>query len=298
METSQTQPTPSGTSSGPTSFERPEGFRLTLAQVAAAARIEAGQQLRGLGAFGLGLLALLPALPWLIVWLTRVVTGSELLLSDVTESFAVLFQAFTLPLVLFFSCVIVFMGAGRRDVRQRTLHHYLLCPVPRRYLLAGKYLAGLAISFCFLAASTIFCFALAYGQLFTSDRFAAEQFLFGGPGAGHLAGYLGAVLLGCAGYGAVFLALSLWLKNPIVPVVGVFGWEGLQPFLPPGLKLGSIYHYLRAVCPVPADQGPFALLAEPPPVWLAVLGLAAVSGVLLVLAGRRLTRLEIDYGDE
>ena len=43
-------------------------LRRRAAQAAAAFRIEAGQQLRGLGALGLAILALLPSLPWAIAW--------------------------------------------------------------------------------------------------------------------------------------------------------------------------------------------------------------------------------------
>lgn len=274
--------------------------RRRLAQALVAFRIELGQQLRGLGAFGLAILALLPSLPWLIVWLVRLATQSnEPALAETTAIFAGFFQGVELPMVLFFTCVVVFTSVARRDVRQRTLHHYLLCPVRRDVLLAGRFAAGVTVAFAFLAAGTLFAYGLAFGQLAGgTEGFALERFFSSGPGLGHLAAYLAVVLLGCVGYGAVFTTLGLYLRNPILPVIGVLGWEALTPFLPPGLKAITIYHYLRGLCPVPTDEGPFALLAEPPSPWLAVPGLLTVCAVLLALAAARMRRLEVDYGEE
>lgn len=273
-------------------------LRQRLDQAAVAFRIELGQQLRGLGAAGLALLALLPSVPWGIGWLLRLTTDWSPELSEVSIGFAGLFQGFELPMVLFFACVVVFAGVARRDIRQRTLHHYMLCPIRREVLLAGRFAAGVAVAFAFLAAGTVLAYALAFGQLAGADGFALRRFFTDGPGLGHLAAYLAVVLLGCVGYGSAFTALGLWVRNPIVPVLAVLGWEALTPFLPPGLKAITIYHYLRGLCPVPIDEGPFALLAEPPSPWLAVPGLLAVCAVLLALAAVRMRRLEIDYGEE
>ncbi len=287
-----------GRSDGETARPAETLFRRRLAQAVAAFRIELGQQLRGLGAVGLSLLALLLSLPWAIAWLVRLAMGRGPELAETTGIFAGLFQGFELPMVLFFGCVVVFTGVARRDLRQRTLHHYLLCPVRREVLLAGRFAAGVAVSSAFLAAGTVLAYALAFGQLAGAEGFALRDFFTAGPGLGHLAAYLAVVLLGCVGYGAVFTALGLYVRNPILPVIGVLGWEALTPFLPPGLKAITIYHYLRGLCPVPVAEGPFALLAEPPSPWLAVPGLLAVCAVLLALAAGRMRRLEIDYGDE
>lgn len=273
-------------------------LRMRAGQAAAAFTIEIGQQIRGLGALGLAILALLPSLPWAIAWAVRTAVGGGPALADTTGIFAGLFQGFVLPLALFFACVVVFTGIVRRDVRQRTLHHYLLCPVRREVLLGGRFAAGVAVSFAFLGAGVVVAYALAHLQLLGIERFAVEQFFTAGPGLGHLGAYLAVALLGCVGYGAVFTALGLFVRNPIVPVIAVAGWESLTPWLPPGLKAITIYHYLRALCPVPIDEGPFALLGEPPSPWLGVLGLLAVAAALLALAGWKLRRLEIDYGDE
>lgn len=273
-------------------------LRRRLAQAAVMFRIEVGQQLRGLGPLGLAILALLPSLPWTIAWVLRAAFGEGWSLADTVGRFAIGFQGFVLPMVLFFACVVVFAGVARRDVRQRTRHHYLLCPVRREVLLAGRFAAGVAVAFAFLGAGTVLAYALAYLQLLGTERFAVERFFGAGPGLSHLGVYLAVVLLGAIGYGAVFTALGLYVRNPIVPVIAVAGWESLTPWFPPGLKAITIYHYLRGLCPVPIAEGPFALLGEPPAPWLAVLGLLLLAAALLALAGWKLRRIEIDYGDE
>jgi hypothetical protein len=144
----------------------------------------------------------------------------------------------------------------------------------------------------------VVAYALAHLQLLGAERFAVERFFTAGPGLAHLGVYLAVVLLGAVGYGAVFTALGHFVRNPIVPVIAVAGWESLTPWLPPGLKAITVYHYLRGLCPVPIAEGPFALLGEPPAPWLAVLGLLLLAAALLALAGWKLRRSEIDYGDE
>jgi hypothetical protein len=47
--------------------------------------------------------------------------------------------------------------------------------------------------------------------------------------------------------------------------------------------------------PIPMSEGPFAIVAQPAPVPLAVAGLALFSAVLLVIACWRVRRMEISY---
>src|SRR5579863_4546692 len=64
--------------------------------------------------------------------------------------FATIFQFFYLRLCVFFGCVGVFANLFRGEMLDKSLHFYLLAPMRREVLLAGKYLAGL------LAAVVIF----------------------------------------------------------------------------------------------------------------------------------------------
>ena len=101
--------------------------------------------------------------------------------------------------------------------------------------------------------------------------------------------------LAVAGYGAVFLALGMLVRNPMIPAALILGWEWINFLLPPALKKISVIHYLQSLCPVPLPHGPFALPAEPTPAPLAVAGLLTLAALLLFFAARRARRLEVLY---
>jgi hypothetical protein len=92
--------------------------------------------------------------------------------------------------------------------------------------------------------------------------------------------------------------LGLFFRNPVVPALAVYGWELANFLLPPLLKQFSIIFYLKALSPVPISEGPFALLADPPPAVLSVFGLLVVVAALLGIAGWRARRMEIRYSED
>ena len=107
------------------------------------------------------------------------------------------------------------------------------------------------------------------------------------------------VALACVGYGALFLLFGLLVRQPhgaggAVPRLGVPG----APFLPPALKVLSVVHHLSSLVPVPVPHGPFAILADPTPTWLAVPLVLVVSGALLVVSAWRARKLEVSYATE
>jgi len=184
----------------------------------------------------------------------------------------------------------------------KTLHFWFLTPVKRSVLLLGKYLAG------FIAAAVIFSGGalLAWcGMLWPQDSASISAYL-AGPGYAHLARYMLAAALGCVGYGSVFLAAGLLLRNPIIPAVVILIWEGINGFLPDILQKLSVLFYLQSVCPTPApianDVPPLMRLllapAEPVGPAVAVLGLLAVTALVLTLAARAVKRLEINYSTD
>jgi hypothetical protein len=128
---------------------------------------------------------------------------------------------------------------------------------------------------------------------------AGTSFVFHGPGLGHLAAYLGVTVLACLGYGSVFLALSLVVKNPILPGAVVLLWETFHAVLPPLLQRFSVIFYLKQLCPVSvAPTGVIALfsvVAEPVAAWVAVTGLMLLSVAILTAACFRIRRTEISY---
>ncbi len=217
-----------------------------------------------------------------------------------TFIFAGVFQFFFLRLAVFFGCLGIFMNLFRGEMLDKSLHFYLLSPIRREVLLAGKYLAGL------LAATVIFTTSTALqliSMLAQFDSTTISHFLYQGHGLEQVGAYLGVTVLACVGYGSVFLGAGLLFRNPIIPAAFVLIWEAANPVLPSLLKKISVIYYLKSLCPVnlPLDPGMpalFALLvsnAEPVSRYLAILGLLALSLAVLAASMKRVRRLEINY---
>jgi ABC-type transport system involved in multi-copper enzyme maturation permease subunit len=213
--------------------------------------------------------------------------------------FASIFQFFFLRLAIFFGCVGVFTNLFRGELLDRSLHYYLLTPLRREVLAVGKYLSGLIATTVIFTISTVL-------QLWTLswhfDSAEISAYMNSG-GWGHVLAYIGVTIAACVGYGGVFLAAGLLFKNPIIPAAAVEAWESVNLFLPAALKKVSIIFYLQSMCPIVAvpdeNMNPILKLmanaAEPVSVPVAVLGLLAVTGVVLVLAARLARGLEINY---
>ncbi|HSW51244.1 MAG TPA: hypothetical protein VLH09_13760 [Bryobacteraceae bacterium] len=179
---------------------------------------------------------------------------------------------------------------------------WLLAPMRREVLLGGKYLAGL------LAASLIFGLgALLSFRVMLWQKPPAELAIFWQQhGPEHAFSYTAAAVLACVGYGSVFLATGLLLRNPIIPAAVLLLWEGANPFLPSMLQKLSVIYYVQALCPVvpPPDPDMPAILlllfspANPPSKIVAVVGLLLVSALVLWLAARAVRRLEINYSTD
>lgn len=211
-------------------------------------------------------------------------------LQTATQGFSAIYQAFLLRLVIFLGCVTIFGNLIRREVMDRSLHYYFLSPIRRELLVLGKYLTGLIAAATLFGASTVLSFFLAY-----APHTGVQRFLFQGGGLGHLGSYLVATVLGCVGYGAVFLAFGFFFKSPAIPALLVFGWEGINFLLPPFLKKISIIHYVQSFCPVPFDQGPLAILTAAPSPWVSIPGVILVSAALLAVSAWKIRTMEINY---
>jgi hypothetical protein len=110
--------------------------------------------------------------------------------------------------------------------------------------------------------------------------------------------YTGTSILACIGYGALFLLIGLYFRNPIIPALVVYGWEWINFLLPPVLKKLSVIHYMHSLLPLPVDAGPFEVLAAPTPAYISIPGLLFFTCLFLYLAARRIRRMEILYGSE
>jgi hypothetical protein len=216
--------------------------------------------------------------------------------------FAGIFQYFYLRLAIFFGCLGIFMYLFRGEMSNRTLHFWFLAPARREVLLAGKYAAGLIASAVIFGGGAL----LALAALIWPHDAVEVQAFWNAGGMGQVLWYAAAAALGCVGYGSVFLAVGLYVRNPIIPAAVLLAWEGVNGILPHVLQKMSILYYLQSLCPVPApmdDDAPalIRLLAAPaaPASGLgAILGLLVLTAFVLWIAGLAVRRMQISYGAE
>jgi ABC-type transport system involved in multi-copper enzyme maturation permease subunit len=215
--------------------------------------------------------------------------------SEMSMVYAAIYGGLILRTLIFFGCAWVFMNLFRGEVVDRSLHYYFLAPVRREVLVVGKYLSGLIATIVLFSITTVGSMFIYYFWLFPSE---SARYFFDGAGAGQMLAYLGVTILACIGYGAVFLIVGLFFRNPIIPGLMLYGWEWLNFLLPPLLKKLSVIHYLHSLVPVPMSEGPFAVLVEPTPAWISVPSLLLFTGVVLFLASLHIRRMEISYAGE
>ncbi len=274
---------------------------LWLTQIAAVVRLELRKSFfsrRGLWIYILALLPLLIFGGHSVVMLRRhrpCDFGMD------TNIFAAVFQLLDLRLVLFFGCLGIFMNLFRGEMLDRSLHFYFLSPVRREVILAGKYLAGLLAALTIFTTSTVLQWMAMYAHFPSST---VNAYLTEGSGWSHLVAYAGVTMLGCVGYGGVFLLTGALFKNPIFPAAAVLIWESANAFLPSVLQKLSVIYYLKSLCPIeaPPDAGPVLSLlivnADPISPGIAVPGILLFTTVVLVVAALQVRRMEINYGTD
>ena len=267
-------------------------------QLATLVRMELRRSLRSWRGLWLYLLALAPLLPIGLHSLQALLSGtSRHSLDEDTTILAAIFHYFYLRVAIFFGCLGVFTRLYRGEMMDRSLHHYLLSPIRRELLTAGKFIAGTVTTTVIFATAVVLAFVLMY------VHFGAEGRAFMlGEGLGQLGAYLLVTTLACLGYGSLFLLLGLLARSPILPAVLVLSWESINAILPGALKVLSVIFYLQPLLPVEVPAGDdvlglFAVPADPISPYLAVPGLLLVSGAVLLAACLRARATEIDYSE-
>src|SRR5262245_54708200 len=240
------------------------------------------------------LLALLPILPLTLIALIPH-EGEFADFRQYSTIYSFLYNGLILQTIVFFGCAWIFMNLFRGELVDRSLHYYFLSSVRREVLVVGKYLSGLATSMLLFTTTTVVSMLLLYLPNFYSESI---RFFSTGPGLKHLVTYAVITLLACVGYGAFFTVVGLFVRNPIIPALVLYGWEWLNFLLPPLLKKISVIHYLKSLMPVPISEGPFAVVAEPTPAWVAIPGLILVTAIVLIISGYRIKKMEIRYGSD
>jgi len=273
----------------------PSGWALWRRQILAVARLELRKCFRGRRLIGVALLNLAPVL---VLMLTHLAPEREFELfataTNLSQMYAVTFFTFMLRASIFFTAAVLTIQLFRNEALEKTLHYYLLAPVRRGIVVAGKFLAAAGASAVLCCLSVLASYLVLFAWL--GDEMG--RFMLEGPGLGHLLGYLGATALGCIGYSAVWALFGLLWRSPIVPGALLFGWESILFLLPPGLKMVSVLFYVESLLPYRPPVGPLAVLAEPPAAAVSVLGMLAFIAAVLALAAWRARRMEIAYSTD
>lgn len=272
-------------------------WQLYASQVAVLVRNEVRRNLFTRRRIWVYFLALIPVIIILIHYFVDK-NNSPAQIEEDSVVLAGIVQLYYFRLGIFFACMGIFTWLFRGEMVERTLHYQFLVPVRKEVLVVGKFLAGAIISTALFETAVLACFYLTYSRFGSAGR----SYVFDGPGLGQLGSYILVTALACLGYGAVFLALSLLFKNPIIPGVMLMGWEAICPIFPAWAQRLSVTFYLKNLCPVnlPAD-GPlaiFTIVAEPVSPFLAVFGLLCLTLAILILSCFLIHRLEITYTSE
>jgi len=270
-------------------------WALWLRQIGAIFRIELQKNFLGRRSILIYLLALLPLFPLLVLALFRPPGNDWSDFNNYSLIYSVLYNGLILRTVVFFGCAWIFMNLFRGEIVDRSLHYYFLSAVKREVLVVGKYFSGLVTSIVLFVFTTVVGMLLLYFPHFTSQSL---RYFTEGYGLTQLLTYAGITILACVGYGAFFVVVGLFVRNPIIPALLLYGWEWLNFLLPPLLKKISVIHYLNSLTPVPVSEGPFAVVAEPTPAWIAIPSLLVVTLLVLILAAYRIRHMEVRYGSD
>lgn len=279
-------------------WSKEQPWRLYASQISILVRNELRRNLFTRRRIWIYLLALLPVLMIVGHAISDRYNMNPGQIEEDTQVLAGIVQLYYFRLGIFFACMAIFTWLFRGEMVERTLHYQFLVPVRREVLVVGKFLAGAVVAIALFETAVFACFFFIYSRFGP----AGKAYVFDGPGLGQLESYLLVTALACLGYGAVFLALSLLFKNPIVPGVVIMGWETIAPIFPSWAQRFSVTFYLKNLCPVSMPvNGPlaiFTIVAEPVPPLIAVLGLLCLTIAILVLSCFLIHRMEITYTTE
>ena len=278
-----------------TAAAKNSSWSLWLRQILAIMRLDVEKNFFGKRAVVVYLLALMPIGLLALIAVVKPNDRDLIDFAQYPQLFSVIYNTLILRTVIFFGCAWIFMNLFRGEIVDRSLHYYFLAAVRRDVLITGKYLSGLLTSVILFVGITVVSMPLLFFPRFFS---ASTRFFLDGAGLGQLLTYAGITILACIGYGAFFLVVGLFFRNPIIPALSLYGWEWLNFLLPPLLKKISVIHYLNSLVPVPLSEGPIAVAAEPTPAWISIPGLLIVTALVLFAASRRIRRMEIRYGSD
>jgi hypothetical protein len=278
-----------------TSEPMPSSWGLWLRQIGAIFRLEIQKNFLSRRSILIYLIAFLPLFPLALLALVTPPGNEWRDFNQYSVIYSIIYNSLILRTIVFFGSAWIFMNLFRGEMVDRSLHYYFLSAVRREVLVIGKYISGLVTSIILFTTTTVVALLLLYFPHFYSQ---SVRYFTEGRGFTQLLTYAGITILACIGYGAFFLVVGLFIRNPIIPAVLLYGWEWLNFLLPPLLKKVSVIHYLNSLVPVPISEGPFAVVADPTPAYIAIPSMLVVTIIVLILASYRIRHMEIHYGSD
>src|SRR5215213_6153365 len=278
-----------------TSEPMASSWGLWLRQIGAIFRMEIEKNFLSRRSLLIYLIAFLPLFPLTILALITPPGREWRDFNNYSFVYSVIYNVLMLRTLIFFGSAWIFMNLFRGEMVDRSLHYYFLSAVRREVLVVGKYISGLVTSIVLFTTTTVVAMLLLY---FPHVYSQSVRYFTEGRGLSQLLTYAGVTILACVGYGAFFLVVGLFIRNPIIPALLLYGWEWLNFLLPPLLKKVSVIHYLNSLVPVPISEGPFAVVADPTPAWIAIPSMLIVTIIVLILAAYRIRHMEIHYGGD
>ncbi|HEX6091658.1 MAG TPA: ABC transporter permease [Gemmatimonadales bacterium] len=233
-------------------------YRLTLRQLS--------------GRWRLGIMAVLATLPVIITLVTLASDEAPSIWDFDTGILGTMLAGSILPLV-----VLAIGGAAfGNEVEDRTLANLTLAPIARWRIALPKLLAVITVAAPFIVVSAMLTAHVA----FLGDTRATLAVTM-------------SALAGVAMYASVFVFLGLVSSHAVgVGLLYIVIWEGFFAGFVSGVRLLSIRYYAIAIMHA-LDPRRFALADDTLPAVAAVVAMVLVTGGFLVLATRRLRRMDV-----
>ena len=188
-----------------------------------------------------------------------------------------LFSSTLLPL----ASLVLSTAALGDEVEDKTLQYLMLKPVSRVRIVVEKFLGTLLITVPISWGALLAVWlVLSWGRLDVTQDMVWPMLV--------------ASLAGIAGFGALFMLISLFVQRAlIVGVFYVFVWEAtLSQFLP-GIRTISVRHYMQSIFVRMLDD-PAVTLDGVSQLSTATITVVAIVAVSLALAAWRLRRMNLE----
>jgi len=266
---------------------------LLLRQLGAIVRIEINNTLFSKRSLIAYILTLIPIILLLsLAFRNGDFTSTDFSIDKTRRIFGFIYSGFILGAVVFLGSAAIFTALFRGEILGCSMHYYLLSPVRRELIVLGKFLAGLLSAWALFGLTTLICYLLLYIP-FGMTQLLSDMTASIAPT--QMFTYLGITMLGCLGYGSLFMATGLIFRNPLFPVAIIAGWEFIHFVLPPALKFFSVIHYLKGLLPIPLNNSPLAIVVTPPSVLVSIISITVLALCSITITALYLKRLEIRY---